>query len=246
MNLIDYYQEWYECFYKNLELVKKTNPFLLNPEYKDRCETMLFGQEANEMPADKILSFNEAYTGILASYKDYLLKVLRYEQLERNGKLTRRLGNFEYLHLLLAGIDRKKIDNNNPKEIEKHLLLFNRILVNNINKVSSGGEYTKFNEKNELAFADIKNNINIYQAEIEYFRPKYLIFACGPSYAIQIERAFKVDIKNKRPTKNEAIADITDSFSNYKTVKKALYTYHPQNRIFSHIVLYKKITNCLS
>ena len=44
MNLIDYYQEWYECFYKNLELVKKTNPFLLNPEYKDRCETMLLAR----------------------------------------------------------------------------------------------------------------------------------------------------------------------------------------------------------
>jgi hypothetical protein len=237
--LISFYKKWYEEKYINSDLTDKTTPLLLNTKYK--CDIMLFGQEANDICNNcSKISFNELYNQVLTSADNYWNKILNYDFFIRytkggNKVKTRKLGNFEYFHLYLAQIDtamRMKLDKS-QKESDDLKIAFNRVLINNMNKFSSNGKNTSINEATKLSFDKI-DGMTIFQKEIEYFKPKIIIFACGPRYVEQINLAFNIKIEKTdipHAVTGSYLKDISKYFDKINPQITALYTVHPQRTL---------------
>lgn len=228
--LLTVYKKWYANYLDN-SLEYKTAPFLLDVSNRN-CETMLFGQESHEQQADIISDFEMFYKRKLKSYFEYQNKILNYEKIQSSsGKHTRRLGGFEYYHLFLCNISSSDRKNGmNKQTIEEK---YNRVIVNNICKYSNNGMHTNFKCIEEL-YRTI-DGLTIFQHEINYFRPQKIIFACGPNYKENINKAFGIDIKDADIPHNTATGyakDISLYFNEkFPFIKQVLYTVHPQRAL---------------
>lgn len=222
-NLDGLYEKWLENIIeknkKNPDFNNFTKPIPLFEAFESEksCDIMIFAKESHEEP----------YTHY--SQKN-IVDIIKESREERKKYLENPASRDTVSHFYryLKGDNIRSKDERKKKRFPGK-----NILINNLNKISINGANTKINEI-KGQFKCIDDEKTIYELEITHFRPKTIIFACGPSYLEQIRAAFpKCD--SKRVTSDslnieKRYVDITDCFQYYKAngVSKIIWCFHPQ------------------
>lgn len=195
------YEKWFEIIKNNESTLKELKnsqnqplsfPDLLtctDPYFESENKIMIVGKEANhDYPLfDNFCDFGDKYlTNEFHQYK--------YQYDIANGDKN---SYFEKTRKLICNITSN--DDENGKKVMS-------VLVNNLNKISLGGEYTECNSAlNKIyePFCFEGCNENIFVHELRILKPTHIILLCGKNYNNHIKRAYGEDFYKELEKDND-------------------------------------------